>query len=100
MSGSDCNHFAQPEESVKSGAASGLMLGGSKLDMAASVQSASQGGRKRAAVGSRAPRDARARSLGPDRAGQMASVQLTRKHVRVQGARNVAEAREGDLVRI
>src|SRR5206468_8855612 len=41
MSGRDCNHFAQPEESVKSGAAPGLMLGGSKLDMG-SVQSAFQ----------------------------------------------------------
>ena len=33
MSGRDCNHVAQPEESVKSGAAFGLMLGGSKLGM-------------------------------------------------------------------
>src|SRR5260221_13111873 len=100
MSGSDCNHFAQPEESVKSGAASGLMLGGSKLDMVASVQSASQGGRKRAAVGSRAPRDVRARRLGPDRAGKMTIVLMTRNHVPVQVARDVPEARKADLVRM
>src|SRR5467141_2676004 len=99
MSGRDCNHFAQPEASLKSGAASGLMLGGSKLDIG-SVQSASQRGCKRAAVGSWAPRGVRARRLGPDRARKMAIALMARNHVPVQVSRDVAEARKVDFVRI
>src|SRR5882762_1579197 len=99
MRGSSFNHFAQPEESVKSGTASGLMLGGSKLDMS-SVQSSSQRIRKRAAIGSRAPRDVRARGLGPDRTGEMAVALMARNHVPVQMGRDVAEARKVDFVRI
>src|SRR5204862_1391969 len=82
MSARDCNHFAQPEESVKSGAAFGLMLGGSKLDME-SVQSAFQRGCKCAAVGSRAPRDIRARRLGQARAGKMANAMQAKTYVPV-----------------
>src|SRR3979490_1398658 len=64
-----------------------------------SVESASERGGKRAAVGSRAQRDVRARRLGPDRTGEMAIAPMARNHVPMQMLRDVSEARKADLVR-
>src|SRR5947209_9975435 len=54
-----------------------------------SIQSAPQCGRKRAAVRSRAPRDVRARRLGPDWAGKMAIALMARNHVPMQDRKSV-----------
>src|SRR5258708_26518611 len=62
-----------------------------------SVQSPSERGRKRPAVGSRAQRSVRVRRLGPDRTGKMAIAPMARNHVPMQMLRDVTEARKVDL---
>src|SRR2546422_3273503 len=56
-----------------------------------SIQSAPQRGRKRAAVRSRAPRDVRARRLGPDWAGKMAIALMARNHVPMRSEEHTSE---------